>query len=108
MKAYSSKINQPVILNIAQSARYQRGLTDEYSLKSKRLRLLPSALSDAFLIHPKDSTLYAYPAITNQITSDIRAINDITLSSDKTIWIAILEEYENEEQRIRWWNDETL
>ena len=108
VKAYSSKTNQPVILNIAQSARYQRGLTDEYSLKSKRLRLLPSALSDAFLIHPKDSTLYAYPAITNQITSDIRAINDITLSSDKTIWIAILEEYENEEQRIRWWNDETL
>ncbi|KTF16290.1 hypothetical protein [Pseudoalteromonas sp. H105] len=108
VKAYSSKIDQPIILNISQNARYHRGLTNEYSIENKRLRLLPSPLIDAFLIHPKDSTLYAYPAITNQITSDIKAINNIKLSSDKTIWIAILEEYPSEEQKIRWWNDEAL
>ena len=108
VKTYSSKANQAVIFNISQNVRYHSGLTNEYSIENKRLRLLPSTLSDAFLIHPKDSTLYAYPAITNQISSDIKAINNIKLSSDKTIWIAILEEYANEEQKIRWWNDETL
>lgn len=108
IKAYSHKENQAVIFNVSQNARYHSGLTNEYSIENKRLRLLPSALSDAFLIHPKDSTLFAYPAITNQITSDIRAINNIKLSSDKTIWIAILEEYATEEQKVRWWNDEAI
>ncbi|MCQ8877843.1 hypothetical protein NQT69_07510 [Pseudoalteromonas shioyasakiensis] len=107
-KAYSHKAHQNVTITTTQNARYHNGVSSEYSIEKKRLRLQPSALSDAFLIHPKDSSLYAYPAITNQISNDIRAINSITLSSDKTIWIAVLEEYENEEQKIRWWNDETF
>ena len=108
LKAYSHDADQPIIIDVTQNAKYHGGLTHEYSIANKRLQLQPSTLSEAFLIHPKDSLLFAYPAITQQINADTRALNSVTFTSNKTVWIAILEEYANEEVKIRWWNDDAL
>ncbi|MBB1433680.1 hypothetical protein H5201_05120 [Pseudoalteromonas sp. SG43-6] len=106
LKAYSHYAEQSIILDIAQRAKYQSGLTHDYSIANKRYGLQPSRLSDAFLIHPKDSQLFAYPAITQQLNADVRALNSLTITSNKTVWIEVLEEYANEEVKIRWWNDD--
>ncbi|BDF93594.1 MULTISPECIES: hypothetical protein [unclassified Pseudoalteromonas] len=108
LKTYSHNAKQKIIIDVTQNAKYHGGLTHEYSITNKRLQLLPSNLSEAFLIHPKDSQLFAYPAVTQQINADIRALNNVTFTSNKTVWIAILEEYSNEEVKIRWWNDDVL
>lgn len=108
VKIYSNKENDDVVLNLSQHAKYFSGLKEEYSIAKKRYRLLPSSLSEAFLIHPKDSRLYSYPAITNQITADIQAIHSIRVTTDKDVWVAVLEEYSKEEVKVRWWNDDSL
>lgn len=108
VKAFTHQSQQAVIISVDEQAHYQSSLTQEYSVAKKRYRLMPSPLSDALLIHPKDSQLYAYPALTHQITPDIKKLNKLTITSNKTIWIAILEEYPKEEVRVRWWNDDTL
>ena len=105
-KAFSHDAEQAIIIDVTQNAKYHNGLTHEYSIANKRLQLQPSKLSEAFLIHPQDSQLFAYPAITQQINADIRTLNSVTFTSNKTVWIAILEEYANEEVNIRWWSDD--
>jgi hypothetical protein len=104
-KVFSHNSNQPITLTVTQNARYKYGLTQEYSVANSRYQLLPSKISDAFLVHPKDSELFAYPAVTKKITGDITALNTITVSSNKTIWISVLEERQEQEGKVRWWNE---
>ncbi|WP_211054929.1 hypothetical protein [Pseudoalteromonas sp. MMG010] len=106
LKAYSHQANQLINLDVSLNANYVKGLTQEYSITNSHYRLFPSKEIDAFLVHPQDSLLHTYPALTKTINADIKNLKSVSILSQTDIWITVLEEYATEEQKIRWWNED--
>ncbi|QTL34160.1 hypothetical protein [Pseudoalteromonas viridis] len=96
----------PLLIQTKLDGRFSHSITDEYSIARKRYALAPEHGLPAFLLHPKNPALTAYPSVTLTIGSDIDALNELSVSAEQTLWFALLEEYATPPPQPQWWQHE--
>ncbi|MEC4090652.1 hypothetical protein [Pseudoalteromonas rubra] len=96
----------PLILTTQLDGQFSQVVTDEYSIARKRYALAPDLAQSAFLLHPKDPALTAYPSVTLTIGTDIQQLNQLIVSAEQPLWFALLEEYATPPPQPQWWQHE--
>ncbi|WP_054015324.1 hypothetical protein [Pseudoalteromonas sp. R3] len=96
----------PLVMSTQLDGRFSRAFSDEYSISRKRYALAPEQDLPAFLLHPKNPELTAYPSVTLTVGSDIEQLHQLSLSAEQTLWFALLEEYATPPPQPQWWQHE--
>ncbi|MDK1287039.1 hypothetical protein [Pseudoalteromonas umbrosa] len=95
----------PLIINTRLSGRYEIGVTDEYTVATKRYALMPSQVP-AFMLHPQSTNIISYPPVTIKIGTDIQTLEKFAISAEDEMWISILEEHSAQPLTPLWWQNE--
>ncbi|NKC17915.1 hypothetical protein CWC29_003515 [Pseudoalteromonas sp. S4498] len=81
--------------------------SDEYTILAKHFVLHPNTAQMRMFFNPSHTELYEYPSITLPLFQDLTSPNTITLRFSHDVWISVLEEHEQPDATLNWWQNET-
>ncbi|MCG7554781.1 hypothetical protein [Pseudoalteromonas sp. Of11M-6] len=81
--------------------------SDEYTILAKHFVLHLNPAQTRMFFNPNHAELYEYPSITLPLFQDLTSPKTMTLRFSHDVWISVLEEHEQPDATLNWWQDET-
>ncbi|MFC3033376.1 hypothetical protein ACFOEE_12685 [Pseudoalteromonas fenneropenaei] len=108
LKLFATRSNHTLLLQTALKGVRRDGIWSDYTIRNKDFFLAPwqSEGEQAFLLHPKTPTLYAYDSVTLPIGTDLSTLQQLELTVDSDVWIGISNEYYDAQRQVDWRQNE--